>query len=301
MQPLLETIAHRPYVLAIVIVFWMLAPIEIGWRRALAWFVSGTSLGWLAEFSSTRTGFPFGHYAYHGNLFPHEPWIGGVPPFASVSFAALTYFGYSSAITLLAPLRRRGADVVAYVGRRLRRSRAALLLGALIPTWLDMTMDPVTHLGRYWMLGDLYHYEDPGLHFHVPLSNYLGWLVTCLAIIAVNQLADRVPARAPEAPVLRDDSAVSTAFALHAPRIDGDTITLSWSSMSGADGYRVRVYGPDLVEIYRSPDVTEASFVLDRTALPSGLPSSLDLTWRVYALSDGDVVGISPPGSIRIP
>jgi putative membrane protein len=197
MEPLLNTVAHRPYVVAVVIVFWILAPLELGGRRALFWFVSGTLLGWFFEFASTRTGFPFGHYAYHGHLFPDELWIGGVPPFASVSFASLTYFGYSGATTLLAPLRRHGGDVIAYATPALRRSGRVLLLATLIPTWLDTVVDPVTHLGRYWMLGDIYHYETPGLHFDVPFVNYLGWLVTCCTIVFVNQRADRrlTPAR----------------------------------------------------------------------------------------------------------
>lgn len=199
MEALLNTIANRPYVLAVVIVFWILAPLDLGGRRAAFWFVSGTVLGWLAEFASTRIAFPFGAYAYHEHLFPDELWVLGVPPFASVSFAALTYFGYAGATTLLAPLRRSNGDVVALVTPRLRRSGGVLVLATLIPTWLDMVVDPVTHLGRYWMLGDLYHYEHPGWHFDVPLTNYLGWLVTCGTIVAVNQRADRwlAPAEAP--------------------------------------------------------------------------------------------------------
>jgi uncharacterized membrane protein len=192
MQPLLTTIANRPYVLAIVIVFWVLAPREIGWRRAAVWFVTGTLLGWLAEYASTQTGFPFGGYTYHPERFPGELWIGGVPPFASVSFAALTYLGYSSAVTLLVPLRRHGGDVVSFPTPALRRSAGVLVLAAIVPTWLDTVVDPVTHLGRYWMLGDLYHYEPPGLHFDVPLVNYAGWILTCFSIVLVNQLADRV-------------------------------------------------------------------------------------------------------------
>ena len=198
MQPLLNTVANRPYVMAVVIVFWILAPLEIGGRRALVWFVSGTLLGWFSEFLSTHTGFPFGHYAYHAHLFPDELWIGGVPPFASVSFASLTYFGYSGATTLLAPLRRSGGDVVAYVTPALRRSAGVLALATLIPTWLDTVVDPVTHLGRYWRLGDIYHYEHPGLHFDVPFVNYLGWLLTCFVIVGVNQRADHRLAAAVE-------------------------------------------------------------------------------------------------------
>jgi len=197
MQPLLTTIANRPYVLAIVIVFWVLAPREIGWRRAAVWFVTGTLLGWLAEYASTRSGFPFGGYTYHPERFPGELWIGGVPPFASVSFAALTYLGYSSAVTLLAPLRRRGGDVVSFPTPARRRSAGVLVLAAIVPTWLDTVVDPVTHLGRYWMLGDLYHYDPPGLHFDVPLVNYAGWILTCFSIVLVNQIADRAMPPAP--------------------------------------------------------------------------------------------------------
>ena len=199
MEPLLNTVANRPYVMAVVIVFWILAPLELGLRRALFWFVSGTLLGWFSEFASTHTGFPFGHYAYHAHLFPDELWIGGVPPFASVSFASLTYFGYSGATTLLAPLRRHGNEVVAYVTPALRHSSRVLLLATLIPTWLDTVVDPVTHLGRYWRLGDIYHYEHPGLHFDVPFVNYLGWLLTCYTIVFVNQRADRWLAPAEQA------------------------------------------------------------------------------------------------------
>jgi putative membrane protein len=199
MEGLINIFAARPYVLAIVVVFWVVAPCEIGWRRAGVWFLSGTVLGWLSEFSSTHTGFPFGDYAYHGHLFPDELWIGGVPPFASVSFASLTYFGYSCALTWLAPLRRSGGDVVRHATPALRRSGGVLLLAALIPTWLDTVVDPVTHLGRYWMLGDIYHYEHPGWHFDVPFVNYLGWVFTCGVIVAVNQWADRrlAPAAVP--------------------------------------------------------------------------------------------------------
>jgi putative membrane protein len=191
MDALVATIVNRPYVIAVVITFWVLAPAQLGWRRAGVWFVTGTFLGWLMEFSSTRTYFPFGGYLYHPDRFPDELWIGGVPPFASVSFAALTFFGYSAAVTLLGPLRRVDGDVVSLATERFRQSMPVAVLAAILPTWLDTIVDPVTHLGRYWMLGDLYHYDPTGMHFDVPLVNYAGWLFTCFLITRVNQLAWR--------------------------------------------------------------------------------------------------------------
>jgi putative membrane protein len=147
-------------------------------------------LGWLMEFSSTRTGFPFGAYTYHESLFPDELWIGGVPVFASLSFAFLTYFGYSLASTLLSRLERRGGDVRRVDDPRVATSLQVLALAAVITTWADTVIDPVTHLGRYWFLGDLYSYDGGGIHFDVPLSNYGGWLFTCLLVVFVNQRAD---------------------------------------------------------------------------------------------------------------
>ncbi len=111
-----------------------------------------------------------------------------------------------------------------------------------------------------------------------------------------------VTSRAPEREVLRDDATQSQPFALNDARVDASgAIHLSWTVMPGADGYQVRIYGPDLSEILRLPETRETSAVVDRTALPDHLPATLDLTWRVYALSGGDEIEVSAPGSIRAP
>lgn len=108
--------------------------------------------------------------------------------------------------------------------------------------------------------------------------------------------------RGPEESVLRDDAVEAHAFSLHPAEVASDgTLRLSWTPMTGADGYHVRIYGPDLSEVYRTADSAETSAVIDRSALPADLPPALDLTWRVYALVQGDVVESSAPGSIRAP
>ena len=111
-------LTDRPYVVLLVIGFWIIAGAERGFGRAAVWFVTGTVIGWLAEFSSVRTGFPFGMYAYHESLFPDELWIGSVPLFASMSFACLTYLGHSVAYTLLAGIRRGPQQVDEVRARR---------------------------------------------------------------------------------------------------------------------------------------------------------------------------------------
>lgn len=111
--------------------------------------------------------------------------------------------------------------------------------------------------------------------------------------------------RAPEEGVLRDDGAQAQLFALQETQVDDQSIHLSWTAMAGADAYQVRLYGPDLNEVYRHPDLAGTSVVIARSALSENLADdltpSLDLTWRVYALSGGDVIEVSEPGSIRAP
>ena len=200
MDALIAMLVSRPYVVALVAAYWLIAPAERGWLRAGLWFVSGTLIGWLVEFSSVRNGFPFGMYAYHQANFPDELWIGGVPLFASLSFAVVTYFGYSVACTVLSPLRRSGLDVQRIDSRQVANSITVLVLASVMITWLDTVIDPLTHLGKYWLLGDLYHYEPGGIHFDVPLSNYGGWLFTSFCIVLVNQTLDRMLARSGQSP-----------------------------------------------------------------------------------------------------
>jgi uncharacterized membrane protein len=189
MDALLAMFRERPYVVAFLATFVVVAWSERGWPRMLFWLASGTFLGWLVEFSSTRNGFPFGHYAYHASNFPDELFIAGIPFFASLSFAFLTYFGYSAACAFLSPLERRGADIER-PDRRADGSMRVLALAALITTWADTVTDPVAHLGKYWFLGDLYKYHARGVHFDVPLTNYAGWIFASLCIVFANQRFD---------------------------------------------------------------------------------------------------------------
>jgi hypothetical protein len=106
--------------------------------------------------------------------------------------------------------------------------------------------------------------------------------------------------RSPERETFRGNETKTAEFVLHPSVVGADgAIQLSWAAVAGADQYQVRIYGPDMSEIYRSSPAAETSLTLSRSSLPADLPSALDLTWQVYALAQGDVVASSAPGSIH--
>jgi len=107
--------------------------------------------------------------------------------------------------------------------------------------------------------------------------------------------------RGPEAPLLRNEPVrESGAFSLLPAVVEPDgTVRLAWEPAPRAEHYEVRVYGPELDEIYIHPPVIACAIALDLADLPV-TPDAPGLVWRVYALRAGDVVGISTPGSIPL-
>jgi putative membrane protein len=193
MDYVVSMFVNRPYVVSLVVVFMVVAAAERGWLRMVIWLVVGTLLGWLSEFTSTRTGFPFSWYEYYPANFANELWLGGIPLFASLSFAALSYFGHSAAYTLLSPLHRGPGGIERTENMQLLLSLKVALWASLLATWTDFVVDPVAHLGEYWVLGKIYFWitTSTAWHFDVPLWNYLGWLVTIFTIVYANQRIDR--------------------------------------------------------------------------------------------------------------
>lgn len=183
---------HRPYVLAFLLGFVVIALAERGLVGLLTWLVIGTFVGWAAEASSIRTGFPFGMYSYHPQNFPDELWIAGIPLFASLSFAFLSYFAFTTARTLLGKIEGSGARMRRVDDTTLDGSPKVALVAAGITVWLDLVIDPISLLGSHWFLGDLYHYHSRAVHFGVPLTNYVGWFVTCAIVGLANQALDRM-------------------------------------------------------------------------------------------------------------
>ena len=184
------TFALRPYVFAFFGAFLLVCVPHVGWRRCLTFTLAGYLIAFASEWLSINTGFPYGWYYYIDTSSSRELWVAGVPFFDSLSYVFLAYCSYASALFILSPLKAWRWNLVTLETRRIRRSFAALLLGALLQTMLDIVIDPVALQGSRWFLGQIYGYRERGIHFGVPLSNYAGWLLTSLVLIAAFQLID---------------------------------------------------------------------------------------------------------------
>jgi putative membrane protein len=118
---------------------------------------------WAVEFLGARTGVPFGHYGYGATL---QPQLAGVPVIVPMAWTAL-------------------AVAALVVARRLARSRLAVAVvgGAALTAW-DVFLDPQMVAAGYW------RWPDPQWTFEgIPASNFAGWLVVAVVLIA---LLDRV-------------------------------------------------------------------------------------------------------------
>lgn len=195
----LKTVALRPYVFVFLAAF-LYASIELlGWRRTWRFWLISWATAFICEYSSTRTGIPFGWYFYTGSTMGQELYIADVPFMDSISFSFLLYAAYCVALGLLLPpdgylpLGRFRLRQLRFTGKE-RTSLSVLALTVFLFMFIDMVIDPVALRGDRWFLGKIYYYPDPGVHFGVPFANYVGWAVVgALSLAIYVPLERRVP------------------------------------------------------------------------------------------------------------
>jgi uncharacterized membrane protein len=122
--------------------------------------------GWLVEALGVGTGFPFGSYAYGGQLGPAPA---GVPLLVGLAWAMAAWPAYLAGcrLTTSAPAR--------------------VLVGAAALAAWDLFLDPQLVAAGYW------HWAHPAPALPgipgVPLTNYAGWLLTATVLTAAFELA----------------------------------------------------------------------------------------------------------------
>ena len=101
---LIKTILLRPYVFLFLAVFVFSAKRLLGWKRTGLFFAITWITAFLCEFSSTRTGIPFGWYHYTGSTVGQELYLSNIPFMDSLSFTFLLYASYCLALFFLLPV-----------------------------------------------------------------------------------------------------------------------------------------------------------------------------------------------------
>ncbi|CAI8911587.1 carotenoid biosynthesis protein [Methylocaldum szegediense] len=191
-EQLFWSLTHRPYITLFLITFLLLSWLEQGKLRTGIWVISSYLVALLAEWGSINYGIPFGRYVYHYEALSNDLVVFGVPFFDSLSFSFLSYVSFSLAQFFMSPLWIKAYDVQRVTPAEVRNSVPVLLLGAFLMLVVDLIVDPIANLGRYWFLGDIYHYPEPGVHFGVTLANYAGWYIVATVTIFLNQRIDRI-------------------------------------------------------------------------------------------------------------
>jgi len=181
----------RPYVFVFFAVYVVAAVSKMGWKKTAAYTLLAYVVAFAAEFSSTRTGFPFGLYHYIDATRDRELWVSNVPFWDSLSFTFLCYLGFSLAVLVYAPLHIRRGDVQIADTREIRQSWRVLVTGTVLMALIDVVIDPLTVRGEHWFLGKIYYYPDGGIHFGVPLSNFVGWALVGALTIGLFQYVEK--------------------------------------------------------------------------------------------------------------
>jgi putative membrane protein len=185
-----NTLVLRPYVFLFLALAIVVSRFLMGGIRTLAFFLITWIVAFVAEFSSTRTGVPFGWYAYTGATHGQELYLSNIPFMDSLSFTFLLFASYCLSLLFVLPGRCQGSMVyIPYAADR-RMTWPVVALSVLFFALIDVIIDPVALRGDRWFLGKIYEYPYPGVHFGVPLTNYLGWAVVGVIALSLFRVLD---------------------------------------------------------------------------------------------------------------
>jgi len=130
--------------------------INWGLSPALRAFVIAAIGTWFVEFIGSKTGFPFGLYAYTDVL---QPQLFGVPLLIPIAWFMMLPSAWAIAHL-----------IIGSAPHPQRRLRMAMLAALAFAAW-DLFLDPQMVAWNFWQ------WENPVGYFGIPWVNYLGWLL----------------------------------------------------------------------------------------------------------------------------
>lgn len=156
----------------------------LGARRALIFLAASTIVSALAELTGTKTGWPFGGYAYAEFL----GWkMFGLVPLA-IPFSWFT-LGFASFVL---------ANAIVLRARLRRRTLWSIVLGAWLLTAWDLVLDPAMAAPQLQAV-HFWTWHEAGPYFGMPLRNLAGWMATGVCFIGLSRALWREPP--PPAPI----------------------------------------------------------------------------------------------------
>jgi lycopene beta-cyclase len=161
-ESIIPPLASLTVVLQFLAVF-SLAASGWGLARTVRVFLLITFITFIAEFMGSKTGFPFGSYAYSLSL---QPQFAGVP--VVIPLAWFMMILPSWAVALLIAQHRR-LQAFRYIG--------FLVLSAGAITAWDLFLDPQMVSWGFWRW-----HQGSGEYFGIPWVNYAGWFLTGLVL-----------------------------------------------------------------------------------------------------------------------
>ena len=161
---------------------------RLGWRQAALIFVAAFSISLTAELAGTTTGYPFGPYSYTTQL---GYLVGGRVPF---NIPTSWFFMLYASLAICGRILTVGDSATT-------KWRWAIVAAFILTAW-DVSMDPAMVATTHW----LWHLPAANgatfvqrvflsnLFYGMPLTNWLGWLLTG-CIVARVMLAIVPPSR----------------------------------------------------------------------------------------------------------
>jgi uncharacterized membrane protein len=139
------------------------AALFYGAKDALVLLAICLAITFTMENIGAATGFPFGRYHFEvGSNLLH---VGAIPIIVGPLWFGMGYLSWIVAGTLLGDAHRRLSGKIQLV--------ALPVVAAFVMAQWDLVMDPPeATISKAWI------WHDGGADFGVPLSNYLGWLLT---------------------------------------------------------------------------------------------------------------------------
>ncbi|GAA1338717.1 hypothetical protein GCM10009611_06570 [Arthrobacter roseus] len=131
---------------------------QLGFRRAIVGIVSVALFAYLIEGFGTVTGVPYGNFEYGTALGPK---VFGIVPY----LLPLSYV----------PLVIGSVGMFAANSRRLHR----ILWATLFLVMVDGVLDPGAAMLGFWT------WPGGGVYYGIPLSNYVGWLISGLVSVTL--------------------------------------------------------------------------------------------------------------------